>query len=187
MVQQAIFYEPLRSLILPLKIIDGSLPKKGKIVDLGCGRGVVAKFLAKIPTREVIGVDLNLKQTVSNMDNLKFVKGDIRNFDLKNAVGVILSDVLHHLSYTDQMEILENIARDLKKGGVLIIKEIDSGEFLRSRLSRIWDFLLYPKDQISYFKSANLCQILEEFGFEMEIIRTLRFFPGSTTLFICRK
>ena len=181
-------YDFLRSLMLPLTQIDKTLPDQGLIIDLGCGEGVIARYLAQRKTRQVIGVDNNKKRLQeSNLKNLILLYGDIRNYQLRNVDAVVISDVLHHLNFKDQTKLLRNVYKKLNKNGVLVVKEIDREEFIRSRLSRSWDFILYPKDKIYYHKSTELKNFLISLGFNVKIVRTSRFFPGSTTLFLCRK
>lgn len=181
-------YDSLRSIILPLGEISEHLPNKGQIIDLGCGQGVITRYIAKRKDRKVIGVDLDLKRLPKiSQKNLKFIKSDIRNYEINNADGVIISDVLHHINFADQKKVLKRIAVNLEKTGTLIIKEIDSNEFIRAKLSRIWDFLLYPSDKIAYTNSISLKNFLKKLGFKVKIIRPCRFFPGSTTLYVCTK
>lgn len=178
----------LRFLMLPLKEIDEFLPSQGKIVDLGCGEGVLAEFLAKRKARKVIGIDINKKRLQQpRVSNLIFDYGDIRNFPLKGLDGVVLSDVLHHLNFADQNQLLSRIANSLNENGVLVIKEIDTKEFMRSKLSRFWDFVFYPKDRIFFSNSKDLKRFLVKLRFKVKILRACRFFPGSTTLYFCRK
>jgi len=174
--------------MLPLNEINKAIPKQGKIIDLGCGEGVTAKYLAHTSARVVIGVDNNKKRLQNSpQNNLSFVFADIRDYNLKNADAIIISDVLHHLKYEDQKKLLAKIAKGFKKGKVLILKEIDTSEFVRSKLSRFWDFVFYPKDKIYYHNSRDLKRSLERLGFMVTITHPTRFFPGSTTLFVCRK
>ena len=183
-----VIYDFLRSLILPFGEIDQAVPKFGKIIDLGCGEGAVARYLARAKTRNVIGVDKDKKRLQnSNQKNLEFILADIRNYSLKDADAIIISDVLHHLNYKDQKKLLNKIASSLKKDGIFIIKEIDTREFIRSRLSRFWDFVFYPKDKIYYQRSDNLKKYLGKLGFAVKITYPAKFFPGSTTLFTCKK
>ena len=50
-------YFKLRPLIIPFDIIEKHVPKKGTIVDLGCGFGIFANFLAiQSDDRKVIGI-----------------------------------------------------------------------------------------------------------------------------------
>lgn len=177
-----------RSQILPLSLISIHLPKSGEIIELGCGEGVIAKYVAKKRERDVMGIDKDKERLPKvKYKNLKFISADIRKYDLPTAIGFILSDVLHHLSKKDQKKLLTKISLKLKKEGVLIIKEIDTHEFIRSHLSRLWDFILYPQDEINYWHHNDLKKYLEELKFKVKIIRPNRLFPGSTTLFIAKK
>lgn len=182
-------HDLLKKTIWPLDDINKFLPSKGLIYDLGCGEGVITKFLAYASkARIVVGVDSD-KNRLQNTSakNLIFVAKDIRKFSLKKSDGVVISDVLHHLHTSDQKRLLTIIAKSLKKDGILVIKEIDSQEYLRSRLSRLWDYLLYPQDKIFYWNSDNLKIFIRSLGLKVRITRPSRFFPGSTTLFICKK
>lgn len=181
-------YEFLRKLILPLEEIDRALPTKARIIELGCGRGVISSYLSHIKTREITGVDIDEKSLPkTNTRFLKFKKADIRSLDFKNYQGAIISDVLHHLSKKDQNKLLKNISTGFKKGNVLVIKEIDIKEQVRSKLSRFWDLVFYPQDKITYWNSDSLKKLLRELRFKVKVTRASRFFPGSTTLFICTK
>lgn len=184
----AFFHNFLRSLMLPLKEIDTNLPQVGTILDLGCGEGVIARYLATNSKRKVIGVDLNksrIQQT--KLKNLSFEHADIRTYDVKSADGVVLSDVLHHIDFQNQEKVLKNISKGLKRNGILIIKEIDTRDAIRGKLSRFWDFVFYPREKIYFNSSKQLSAKLEKLGFSVEIKKTTKFFPGSTTLFICTK
>lgn len=182
-------YLALRELILPLEEIDSNLPKTGKIIDLGCGQGIIASYLSQTKSRKVIGIDTdNSRLPKSIQKNLIFIKKDLRNINLSKINGAVTSDVLHHLEPNVQKALIKKVYLALEKKGVLIIKEIDTGEIIRSKLSRFWDFIFYPKDKI-YFQSANsLKNFLKKTGFsQIKISRPCRLFPGSTTLLVCIK
>ena len=123
----------------------------------------------------------------SKLKNLKFIKGDVTKLNFKDLDAIVISDVLHHLSPKNQKNLLSKIPKMIKKHGVLVIKEIDKTERIRMALSRIWDFLLYPKDKIFYFDCKELKNDLEKLGFKVKISRPCRLFPGSTTLLTCKK
>ncbi len=174
--------------MLPLNEIDQSLPQNGTIIDLGSGEGVIARFIAAKPGRDIIAVDTDKKRLDKiKSENIKTFARDITKYQFKDASGVLISDVLHHLDRQGQKQVLKNVSDGLKKGGILIIKEVDTTEFVRSNLSRFWDFIFYPKDKIYYWNSRDLKHFLEKLGFSVKIKRPSRLFPGSTTLFICHK
>tara|TARA_Y100001978_G_scaffold35248_1_gene31160 strand:- start:1582 stop:2349 length:768 start_codon:yes stop_codon:yes gene_type:complete len=83
------------------RIKDGS-----KVLDVGCGIGIVSLNVAKKLTKSlIIGVDIN-KQNIlvakdlldkSNLRNVKFIHGDINNQKDLQADYVILSNILEHI------------------------------------------------------------------------------------------
>src|SRR3989344_226184 len=181
-------YDFLRKTILPLDEIDEYLPQKGLIFDLGCGEGVIAKYIAKNKKRIVIGIDNDLKRLpIENEVNLIFLKKDITKSNIPKANGYVLSDVLHHLKISDQKKLIKKAHSSLRANCILLIKEIDTKEFTRSKLSRLWDYLLYPKDKIYYWNSKALITYLNSLGFKVRMERSARLFPGSTNLFIAQK
>lgn len=183
-----VIYDFLRTRILPLKEINESIPKYGKILDLGCGQGVIARYLSKVKSRNVVGIDNDEKRLQrSDSQNLRFELGDIKKYPLSGASAIVISDVLHHLNYRDQKRLLLKTAKSLKRNGILLIKEIDASEFIRSKLSRFWDLVLYPKDKIYYQSSQNLKKYLQGLDFTVRITRPCRLYPGSTTLYMCQK
>lgn len=184
----------LRLQMLPLMEMDEALPKEGKIVDVGCGRGHVCAFLSMISKkRKIIGVDSNsrlineAKKIKSNNEKLSFEKKNIFNYNLGEIDGAIMSDFLHHLSYNEQEVIIKNIYKNLKKNGTLVIKEIDADEKIRSKLSFLWDKFLYPDDKVCYRNKKNWMDLVKKVGFETASQTAVKWFPGSTTLFICKK
>ncbi len=189
----AALYHLLKHFMLPLAQIDGNLAREGTIVDLGCGAGTMATALAEVPTRQVIGMDLDARRiaraTRSNKrPNLTFFQQDITDLDLTRVQGVLLSDALHHVKpFSSHRRMLERLYTSLDEHGVLIIKDVDRSERIRTGLSMIWDRVLYPGDQTFYYDWRELTAMLQSVGFSVAMTRPMRFFPGSTTLYICRK
>jgi|SRR3989344_1285268 len=181
-------YNFIRSWILPLKDIDNIVPKKAKVLDLGCGEGVLTSFLAKEEGRDVVGVDLNKKRIrKSDRKNLKFEYGDATKYPIKDVDTVILSDSLHHINQSSHLDLLTKISKNLKKGNLLLIKDVDTSQVIRSNLTRLWDFILYPEDKIYFYNAKELKKIISNLGFNVEVRYVSKTFPGSTTLYICTK
>ena len=109
-----------------------------KILDLGCGSGIISSELAKITyPGEVIGIDLSesmLKQACwlkdsQGITNLNFQLGDA--YQLKfpdNYFDFVYSRLLfQHL--IEPVKVLKNIYRILKPGGMLYILDVDDRWF----------------------------------------------------------
>lgn len=190
---RGLFYIPLRYLIMPMEQISFNLPKKGTVLDIGCGDGLVALYIAqKGKGRKVVGVDTNAKR----LKNAKIAAKNVRNlsYERKSALslgskidGAVMSDFLHHIPKEQHSKLLKSVYNNLSTGGKLVIKEIDTGDAIRSGISRLFDCMFYPKDEIYFRNAFELKKELTTIGFTVEIDKVKKFFPGSTTLFTCVK
>ncbi|MBI2009904.1 MAG: class I SAM-dependent methyltransferase [Candidatus Chisholmbacteria bacterium] len=184
----------LKHLFIPFALIDTALPKAGLIVDIGCGEGTVTLFLSQRPKRRLIGIDrdatrLHLaKVEAKGKKNVRFIKADLLKLSLpKNLSGCVIADVIHHLPRSFHAKLLNTVVRNLKPGGVLVIKEIVTDDVLRSKLSRLWDFILYPKDTIYYRSLKDYTAMLKKTGCQVTHQRTNHLTPASIHLFKATK
>lgn len=183
----------LRNLMLPVHEINQSLPSSGLIYEIGCGYGSLSFEIASHSTkRQVIGIDTSRKkigdaQREYLRPNLNFFEEDAKRYKYKRCSGVILSDFLHHIDWSSQLKILDQVIGKLEKGGILILKEIVKDDGWRMWLSRLWDFLLYPKDKIYYRNLSDWKNILTRSSLQVDAKRQVPWFPGSTILFVCKR
>lgn len=187
-------YFRLRLLMLPIRDIHENLPKKGKILDLGCGNGGLSLALAKLSKqRQLIGWDLDQSRirdatkTSSRNRSISFEVKDILTSRIPRISGAVASDFLHHLPRKAQEALIKKVYLSLGKSGVLIIKETDQDDSIRHELSKFWDRLFYPNDKTSYRGSKEWIELLERIGFLVLSKSCVLWFPGSTRLFICKK
>lgn len=165
-------YTCLRLFILPIKKIDETVPKSGKITDYGCGFGVVSCYLAlSSKKRKIKGIEFNAERIKKaeiigkKITNAKFMVGDASKTGISKSDIHLLIDVIHHIPYEGQIELLNNITESLRKNDLIIIKEIDKKPLIKY----LWNYLhdkimtlndkLYFRDQNwleSYFKERNL-------------------------------
>jgi 2-polyprenyl-6-hydroxyphenyl methylase/3-demethylubiquinone-9 3-methyltransferase len=100
------------------------------IVDAGCGFGLMSALMAiREPGREVIGLDLDpsrirrARQLFGEIPNLKFEACSLEDAQIPSCEGVLVYDVLHHLSRPRVSAFLKEVRRKLR--GKLVIKEND--------------------------------------------------------------
>lgn len=186
-------YVLVRWFIYPFYKMEHYLPESGIILDVGCGEGTFSIYCAlKEKKRKVYGIDVDgrrirvAKKASSDLDNTDFVIKDVLSWK-KKVDAIILCDVFHHFKLKTQKIFLKTAYSLLNKNGRLIIKEINNKDFVRAKLSRLWDFILYPKDKINYWSREELTNNLQLLGFKVVSKREAIFFPGSTIFYICSK
>lgn len=151
----AFFY---RNVILDLV---GEVPGK-TIADLGCGTGRLSKQL-RSRAGHLIGVDQSsrmLEVAKTHSPTSEFRLGALEHLPLKNEEAdiVIASMVLHHMA--DPETALVEFRRGLKKGGVLILADLEHHdlEIMREKFADHW--LGFETDRIETF--------LRDAGFEIQ-------------------
>ncbi|MFI3332223.1 MAG: 1-acyl-sn-glycerol-3-phosphate acyltransferase [Rikenellaceae bacterium] len=112
---------------------DRLLPRKGLIVDLGCGYGAMSYMLSMLSEqRHILGVDYDeqkialAQHSFLRSDRIEFRCGDIRHVELPQAAAFVISDVLHYIAPDEQRALIERCLEQLTQGGVVVIKDGDS-------------------------------------------------------------
>lgn len=102
-----------------LNLLD--IEKGTKIIDLGCGNGVLTKKISDMGA-DVIGIDASedmLKVARANYPELTFIQNDAVGFTLLEPVDSIFSNAVFHW-IDNQDELLESISNALKMNGYLV-------------------------------------------------------------------
>jgi SAM-dependent methyltransferase len=114
----------------PFAAVEPLLPREGTILDLGCGFGVMAACLALgAPHRRVIGLDVDAgkvargRRWYGHLPGVDLRVADLDATPLPSTDAVVVYDVLHHLADADTA--LARVARALRPGGMLVVKEND--------------------------------------------------------------
>src|SRR5438552_3620639 len=82
------FFSKIRFWDAPYVEVEKLIPKKGKIVDLGCGEGIFTNFLALSSSkRNIIGIELDKKRIEEanrGLKNASFKFGDATSIKFQN-------------------------------------------------------------------------------------------------------
>ena len=191
-----------RLLGTPYEYVEKFIPKKGNIVDLGCGWGVFANLLAlNSEKRNVLGIDLDKDKieralkTIEGRKNIRFEFKDLKNLNLRKVDVIVIWDVLHHLDESVQFNVLAECSRKLKAGGKLIIKENDTVPFYKLMISHFvkiiaLGFNITLSKKIIFRSKEEWKKIIEKYNFDvehMEHIKTWYGFIVPHSLFVCIK
>lgn len=133
------------------------LPKKAKVLDLGCGSGRDCLFFQK-QGFNTVGVDLSeelLKIAKKNAPGISFIKQDIRKIDFpkESFDGIWACASLLHIKHKEIPHVLEKLLGILKTHGIICIHvKKGTGEEERIEPSvpgRKRFFSLFQKDQLA--------------------------------------
>jgi SAM-dependent methyltransferase len=190
------------------------LPNQGRLLDLGCGQGILLSLL--LTAREFAEqgkwpqtwpkppADLQLhgfERRPNMISAARLALGDravIESADLRNSAtlpacrAVVILDVLHYMSAEEQRDLLQKVALALEPGGVLLMREGDAG----AGLSYEFTFLI---DHIAALLRGQFCQIfhfrsqgewvnlLKQLGFFVEALPMHEGTPFANVLYVGRK
>jgi SAM-dependent methyltransferase len=167
------------------EICTGLMPRKGKILDIGCGYGYVSYLLSMTsPERKITAVDYDpekirvASQCFSKNENLNFICGDINRMDFETMDGFLLLDVLHYFPVEDQVSLLNSCIARLDDQGVIVIRDADAGLGKRHKGSRLTEFFStgigFNKTRegggLFFSSSETIRRVAEENGLTLEII-----------------
>lgn len=139
------------------------LPDGGRILDLGCGRGLLAAWL--LAAEQIVaagewsaetphpphgiayrGIELVGREVACGNQALRsfgararLEQGDLRVAELGNPDAVVILDVLHYIDYAAQEAVLDAIRATLPHGGVFITRVGDAAGGLGFRISQVVD------------------------------------------------
>jgi 2-polyprenyl-3-methyl-5-hydroxy-6-metoxy-1,4-benzoquinol methylase len=172
-----------RALTIPIKYIEPLIPE-GKIVDVGCGAGIIAMYIAqKNKKRSVTGYDFN-KYRIANLNRviknnktfsrLKFYAKDFtKDSKIISADAVLMVDLLHHVDKETQLELLKIVKSKLNKGGVLIIKEIAKDYSHRNFITWLLDKIITKGDKIYYRPIKEWIELLNMLGYDIKVMKKI--------------
>lgn len=162
------YYLSIHKIIFDLinKFLPGQ--KKLKILDAGCGSGLLAKKLKSIG--EVIAVDIHpqaLKLTRSR--GVKVKKTSITKLPFKeNSFNLVTSiDVLYHQSVKNDQKALKEFYRVLKPNGILILRVPAISWLKRGSDKHVFTKKRYDKGELK--------EKLEKAGFKISFLSYINF------------
>ena len=143
-------------------LTSGLLPPSGRLVDLGCGQGLLLALLAQArvsarerpwpeewspPPSDLSLVGIELRDRVATFarealgDEASIVAGDALQVAVNGANVIVAWDVLHLLDRPSQDALLTRLAAALPAGGRILVREVDAAAGWRFQAVRLGNLL----------------------------------------------
>lgn len=121
------------------------IPAGARVVDLGCGMGLLPQVLAQRGQPfTYFGIDWDepkvamAKTWLGGQAGVDFVQGDARTAPLPTADAVCIFDMLHYFPVGEQKALVDRALSALAPSGVLLIRELDERQGGMARFLEAW-------------------------------------------------
>jgi 2-polyprenyl-3-methyl-5-hydroxy-6-metoxy-1,4-benzoquinol methylase len=127
------FHVAVRWRSCPFPEVEKHVPRAGRVLDLGCGHGAFALYLAATaPERAVTGADVDEAKLASACRAAADADLPVRFVHTADGAlpagpwdAITVVDVLYLLGHAAALALVADAARALAPGGALVVKEID--------------------------------------------------------------
>ena len=130
-----------------LPALERLLPRAGRILDLGCGYGLLPVLCAdRSPEREVAGIDLlgtrvavgrEVLRRHGGPGNVRLTAGDLAKLPDGEFDAICLAHVLLYRPLHEQRAVLARCRERLAPGGLLLLAETVGEPAWKARLARV--------------------------------------------------
>jgi 2-polyprenyl-3-methyl-5-hydroxy-6-metoxy-1,4-benzoquinol methylase len=162
--------------------IERRVPPAGTVLDVGCGHGLLALYLAlAAPGRQISGFDVDADKIVTarraaartgiGVDFTEVEPGHVPDGSW-DAITVV--DVLYLLGADAASTLLEAVAGSVAPGGVALVKEIDVEPRWKYQLARAQELVatrvvrITEGHGVSFVSPGDIASVLEKAGLAVE-------------------
>jgi SAM-dependent methyltransferase len=194
-------YIAARRALLPIAALEARLPKSGRILDAGCGYGLLTNYVAmRSPERSVLGIDLApdridvARTAASGLNNVRFEVMDLLELEAESMDAVLLVDTLHYFPRAEQAAILQACRRALVPGGLLVCRNA-----VREWGPRFWwnwmheTFMVRTgltrthSKRLHFLTLADVSDVIRGAGFDLSSVeQSSEWLPYTDRVFVAR-
>lgn len=194
----------------------GLIPSGAKVLDVGCGQGLLAALLCSLDTSptaretwpagwappptgvtvrgiELMPRDVARAQTALRhlVERAEFDLGDMCSADFGHADVAVILDVLHYVSFDAQNDVLRRVKVALQPGGTLLLRVGDAAAGLPFHISNWVDAVVtfVRGHRLSRLYCRPLTEwktVLTDLGFTVEAIPMHQGTPFANILLVAR-
>ncbi len=194
----------LRWATCPIAVVDAEVPTRGRVLEIGCGHGLVSAYLAlACPEREVRGVDIDeRKLTIARAAAARLDAGD-GSLELALSDGgfvpagpwdaIVIVDVLYLLDADHELALLDACVAELAPAGSLVIKETDVVPRLKHTIARLQEVFatrvlrITAGESLAFTPIGELAEHLDDQGLSVTVRRVDGGYPHPHSLLVARR
>jgi 2-polyprenyl-3-methyl-5-hydroxy-6-metoxy-1,4-benzoquinol methylase len=168
----------LRWWLTPYERMAAYVPKSGKVLDVGCGHGLLAMEMAlSEPNRMVLATDHDVarielaKQAANSGKGIANLKFEVSTGSPVADVGaeskfdaIMMIDFLHYFSPEQQDAMIAKAFASLEKGGWLLAREVNQQGGLISKLNQFYEKMA----TLTGFTQSNNVKTKENLSFKSQ-------------------
>ena len=152
------------------KQISDSIPQGSSVLDVGCGRGDLLRFLrSRRPDLQLTGVDFS----ANSAEGIRFLQGDVLTLDIPERFDYVIAlAVIEHVP--DCFAFANRLRQLASPRGAVVVMTINESSVLYG-LARAGRALginlafnrLYSRHHLHHFTRQSLCKVLESCGLKV--------------------
>jgi 2-polyprenyl-3-methyl-5-hydroxy-6-metoxy-1,4-benzoquinol methylase len=164
----------LRWWLTPYERMAAYVPKAGKVLDVGCGHGLLAMEMAlSEPNRTVLATDHDVArislatqaaQSGKGITNLKFEVSTGSPVADGTFNAIMMIDFLHYFSPEQQDDMIAKAFANLQPGGWLLAREVNQQGGLISKLNQFYEKMA----TLTGFTQSNTIKAKENLSFKSQ-------------------
>jgi cyclopropane fatty-acyl-phospholipid synthase-like methyltransferase len=165
-----------RLAVLPRRALSREFAQlHGRVLGVGSGHGVVGRWLAELnPGVTVTGLDIDAarvglsRATEERSPRVRIRVQDVATLDEDSTFDAAVAiDLMHHLPQQTHPSIAQALARAVKPGGALLIKDIAPTPRWKHAVNRLHDRLV-AGEATTGRDPAELAAVFDAAGFQIE-------------------
>ncbi len=171
-------YVVLRMFVVDMqKILDCFPGSPHRVEELACGYGIASFMIAgKYKSCSISAYDVNRKRieslvSINPFKNLEFIYKNVLEIEQFRGDVILMMDLMHHLSFQEQEQLLKRIRSTARKGATIIIKDVNKGKYsFRHLVNYLIDIMHTGEARFYYRTKLEFMELFTSSGFEIKNI-----------------
>lgn len=165
-----------RYVVAPMGPLAGEFAgMEGSVVSLGSGLSMLERYLVELePGLSFEGIDCDpvkvdtIERTRHRSPRVSLIEGDATApLKPESYDGALVCDAMHHFPATTHAEVLASVVGAVRRGGLIVIKDLDVAPRWKYHWNRVHDRLVAGPEPIHCRAPEEMADLLRDAGAEI--------------------